>query len=128
MLRRLFLLAGLVVAASMLAPASWAASPNIVISQVYGGGGNTDAPYTHDFIELFNRGTTAVDVNGWSLQYASATGTGNFGGTTAQITELGTNSIPPGGYLLVQEATGGANGVPLPPPVVTDATPIAMAA
>jgi hypothetical protein len=29
----------------------------VVISQVYGGGGNTGATYTHDFIELFNSGT-----------------------------------------------------------------------
>ncbi len=34
-----------------------AVSPNVVISQVYGGGGNSGAPFTHDFIELFNRGS-----------------------------------------------------------------------
>ena len=32
----------------------------VVISQVYGGGGNSGATLTHDFIELFNRGTTTV--------------------------------------------------------------------
>ena len=47
----------------------------VVISQVYGGGGNTGATLTHDFIELYNRGTAAVDISDWSLQYASATGT-----------------------------------------------------
>ncbi|MEQ1530867.1 MAG: hypothetical protein ABL925_16240, partial [Methylococcales bacterium] len=36
--------------------AAYAVSPNIVISQVYGGGGNTGATYKNDFIELFNRG------------------------------------------------------------------------
>ena len=36
----------------------------------------TVAPtYTNDFIELHNRGTIAVDVNGWSVQYASSAGT-----------------------------------------------------
>jgi hypothetical protein len=55
-----------------------AISPDIVISQVYGGGGNSGAIYTHDFIELFNRGTSSVSLNGWSLQYASAT-IRNFG-------------------------------------------------
>jgi len=35
-----------------------AASPNIVISQIYGGGGNASAPLRNDFVELFNRGTT----------------------------------------------------------------------
>ena len=34
-----------------------AISPDIVISQVYGGGGNSGATLTNDFIELFNRGT-----------------------------------------------------------------------
>ncbi len=56
-----------------------AISADIVISQVYGGGGNPVASYTHDFIELFNRGTSTVSLAGLSLQYASATGTGNFG-------------------------------------------------
>ncbi len=36
-----------------------AVSPDIVISQVYGGGGNAGATYTHDYIELFNRGERA---------------------------------------------------------------------
>ncbi len=36
------------------------------------------ASRTHDFIELFNRGTPPVSLSGWSLQYASAIGTGNF--------------------------------------------------
>jgi len=42
-----------------------AASPDIVISQVYGGGGNSGAPLTNDFIELFNRGAASVDLAGW---------------------------------------------------------------
>jgi predicted extracellular nuclease len=128
MLRRLFLLVAACLGAAVLAPSALAVSPNVVVSQVYGGGGNTGATYTHDYIELFNRGTTAVDVNGWSLQYASATGTGNFGASATQITELGPNTIPSGGYLLVQEASTAAVGLPLPPPLVADATPIAMSA
>ena len=49
-------------------------SPSLVISQVYGGGGNSSSKYKNDFIELFNRGTTAISLSGWSVQYASATG------------------------------------------------------
>ncbi|HEY4687831.1 MAG TPA: lamin tail domain-containing protein [Anaerolineae bacterium] len=105
-----------------------AVSPNIVISQVYGGGGNTGATYTHDFIELFNRGTISVSLAGWSLQYASAAGTGNFGANSGQLTELPSVSLAPGQYLLVQEASQAAVGSPLPTPDVTDSTPIAMAA
>src|SRR5687767_2656670 len=48
-------------------------SENIVISQVYGGGGNAGGQFNNDFIELFNRGTAPIDITGWSVQYASAT-------------------------------------------------------
>jgi hypothetical protein len=44
-----------------------AAAP-VVISQVYGGGGNTGAIYKNDFIELFKRGAEPVSVAGWSVQ------------------------------------------------------------
>jgi uncharacterized protein len=128
------LLSGLVALALVLGvfpPAqqtAYAISPNIVISQVYGGGGNSGADYTHDFIELFNRGTTAVSLAGWSLQYASATGTGNFGANSGQLTELPGVTLQPGQYFLVQEAQGTGGTTPLPTPDVIDATPIAMAA
>ena len=62
-------------------PSAQAVSPDVVISQVYGGGGNSGAPYTNDFIELFNRGTSTVSLAGWSIQYTSATGTGNLART-----------------------------------------------
>ena len=103
------------------------ASATIVISQVYGGGGNSGAPYSNDFIELFNRGTTGVSLNGWSLQYTSATGTGNFGSATNLITPLPNVTLDPGKYLLVQEASGAGAGSSLTPDV-TDATPINMSA
>ncbi len=86
-----------------------AVSPNIVISQVYGGGGNSGATYKNDFIELFNRGTAAVDVSGWSVQYASSTG------TTWKATLL-SGTIQPGQYYLVQEAAGSGGTVNLPTP------------
>ena len=50
------------------------AQPNIVISQIYGGGGNTGATLRNDFVELFNRGNAPVSVTGWTVQYASASG------------------------------------------------------
>ncbi|HSK53826.1 MAG TPA: ExeM/NucH family extracellular endonuclease [Jiangellales bacterium] len=109
------------------APAA-AASPDLVVSQVYGGGGNTGAPYTHDFVELFNRGTAPVSLDGMSVQYASATGTGNFGANSGQLTELPSVTLQPGQYYLIQQAAGVGNGVPLPAPDLVDATPIAMAA
>ena len=121
MLRRLTVLAALAAVAAVVVPTSFAASPNVVISQVYGGGGNSGATLTHDFIELFNRGTTTVSLEGWSLQYGSSAG--NFGTATNLLTPL-SGSIPAGGYVLVQEAQGAGGTTPLPPPFLTDATPI----
>jgi uncharacterized repeat protein (TIGR01451 family) len=86
---------------------------NLVISQVYGGGGNGGATYTHDFIEIFNRGTTTVNLTGWSVQYQAATGTGAW-----NVTNL-SGTIQPGQYYLVQEASGGTVGNPLPAPDAT---------
>lgn len=116
----------LVQAASLGVSSPEAASPDVVISQIYGAGGNNGAVLTHDYIELYNRGTVPVPLDGWSLQYASGTGTGNFGANSGQLTEL-TGVIAPGRYLLIQEA-GGTNGVPLPSADIIDPTPISMAA
>jgi predicted extracellular nuclease len=85
-----------------------AASPDLVISQVYGGGGNAGAPFTHDYVELFNRGSAPVTTADLSVQYASATGTGNF-----QAAPLSTVTVPAGGYYLLQLA-GGSVGAALP--------------
>ena len=86
-----------------------AVSPDIVISQVYGGGGNSGATYTNDFIELFNRSASPVSLAGWSVQYASSVG------TTWQVTAL-SGTVQPGQYYLVQEAQGSGGTTPLPPP------------
>jgi hypothetical protein len=79
----------------------------VVISQVYGGGGNAGATYTHDFIELHNRSLTTVSLEGWSVQYASNTG------SSWSKTDL-SGSIAPGGYYLIRQAFGGAVGAALP--------------
>jgi uncharacterized protein len=102
-----------------------AAPADIVISQVYGAGGNAGATVQSDFIELYNRGATTVNLSGWSVQYNSAAGSGTW-----QVTPL-SGSISPGGYYLVQEATGSSCsglpcGTPLPAPDATGT--IAMAA
>ncbi len=86
-------------------------SSSIVISQVYGGGGNSGATYKNDFIELFNRGSVAVDLTGWSVQYGSSSSTGSWSGKTTL-----SGTIQPGQYYLVQEAAGSAGTVDLPTP------------
>jgi predicted extracellular nuclease len=87
-------------------------SSNVVLSEVYGGGGNSGAQYTNDFIELYNHGSAAQSVDGWSVQYASAAG------TSWQATAL-TGSIPAGGFYLVQEGAGAGGAAPLPTPDAT---------
>lgn len=91
--------------------------PALVISQVYGGGGNSGADYTHDFVELFNPGPEPVALAGWSIQYASATG------TNWQMTEL-TGTIAPGGYFLIQQAQGNRGSLPLPSPDAVGTIPL----
>jgi uncharacterized protein (TIGR03437 family) len=97
-----------------------AASPSVVISQIFGGGGNAGAPLRNDFIELFNAGNVSVNLSGWSVQYASATA------STWSVTPLSSVVLLPGQYYLIQEGSGGTNGVTLPTPDATGT--IAMAA
>ena len=87
----------------------------VVISQVYGGGGLATAPYRNDFVELFNRSQATVSLAGWSVQYASATGTGNF-----QAVAL-SGSIAPGQYVLIQLASNGTVGAALTPDIASTA-------
>src|SRR5215207_7613096 len=95
---------------------------HIVISQVYGGGGNANASQLNDYIELFNPTNSPVSVNGWSIQYAAATA------TSWQITALTNVSIAAGQYYLVQLGSGGANGSPLPTPDATGTTAMSASA
>jgi DNA/RNA endonuclease G (NUC1) len=84
----------------------------VVISQVYGAGGNSGALLQNDYVELFNAGSATQSLEGWSVQYTSATGTGSFGGSASLLAAL-TGSIEPGQYYLVRLA-GGANGAAIP--------------
>jgi uncharacterized protein len=97
---------GLIVLVAGAQPAV-AVSPTLVISQVYGGGGNAGSTLKNDFMELHNRGTTPVDVTGWSVQYASSAGV-NWTVTTLSGT------IPPGRYYLIKQAAQGGGTVELP--------------
>ena len=89
---------------------------HLVISQIYGGGGNAGAPFNRDFVELYNPGTTSVDVTNWSIQYASATGT-----FSTSLTQPLAGVIAPGQYYLIGLASG-ATGSPLPDPNVLGST------
>lgn len=81
----------------------------VVLSEVYGGGGNSGATFTHDFIELFNPTEAEVSLDGWSVEYFSAGG--NSGGKAA----LG-GAIPAGQHYLIQAGQGNGGSTPLPTP------------
>src|SRR5882672_3037163 len=109
-LRRFIALAALL-AYVAFTPAPLAGISNgVVISQVYGGGGNSGGQFKNDFIELHNRGGSAVNVTGWSVQYTSQAG------TSWAVTTL-TGTLAPGQYYLIQEAAGANPAAPsLPTP------------
>ncbi len=77
------------------------------ISQIYGGGGNSGATYENDYIELYNRSGSAVSLSGWSVQYASASGS-----TWTKVNLSG--SVPAAHYFLIQCASDGTTGATLP--------------
>lgn len=86
----------------------WTIEPGLVISQIYGGGGNTGATFRNDFVELHNRSSQSINLTGYSLQYASSTGTFN-----ANVALTGT--IAPGAFRLIQLASDNTTiGVALP--------------
>ena len=85
---------------------------HVVINEVYGGGGNSGATYKNDFIELYNPTDGDLSLDGWSVQYASATG------STYQKTDL-TGAIKAGGYYLIQEKAGSGGDLDLSDPDAT---------
>jgi hypothetical protein len=102
------------------APSARASSPDLVISQVYAGGGNSGATYANDYVELFNRGSSPIDLSGWSVQYATASG------TTWTATPL-VGTIASGRHYLIQFASGGTAGLALTSPDATDTTSLSTA-
>ena len=80
------------------------ADNNLVVSQIYGAGGNNGATYNRDFIELFNRSAEPLSLSGLYLHYHSATGSGS-----SSVLALPAETLEPGQYYLVTFATG-SNG------------------
>ncbi len=107
---------------SISAEAGTPTANHVVISQVYGGGGNSGAQYTNDFIELYNPTDSEVTLEGWSVQYAGKTQTFS---DANKMTAL-SGSIEAHGYYLIQEKAGSSSFADLPTPDVIGE--IAMAA
>jgi uncharacterized protein len=98
-----------------LGPAASAVSTDLVISEVYGGGGNSGATYTNDFVELYNLSDATVDLTGWAVRYSSASG-------TPTIPTSLTGTLAPGTSYLVQLSAGAGGTTPLPAPDATGTT------
>ena len=81
----------------------------VVISEAYGGGGNSGAAYTHDFIELYNPTDADIDLTGYTVEYFS--GKGGSGGKATL-----TGTIPAGGHFLIQGGQGNGGTTALPTP------------
>ncbi|WP_105975599.1 endonuclease/exonuclease/phosphatase family protein [Streptomyces geranii] len=94
-------------------PAAYAApSTTAVISEVYGGGGNSGATLTRDFVELANAGSEVFDLAGYSVQYLPGSASA---GSLWQVTAL-SGSLAAGGRYLIGEGTGSGGTTALPTP------------
>src|SRR3954453_3249455 len=112
-------LAALIGAALMLAPAALpAGTSTVVVAEVFAGGGNSGAPYANDYVELFNRSAATVNLNGWTLQYASAA-------STSWDATPPTGTLGAGDVFLVKLASNGAVGATLPAADATGTTNLA---
>ncbi|MGP6174549.1 ExeM/NucH family extracellular endonuclease [Corynebacterium sp. A21] len=105
-------IAGATAASLVVAPTAGAAvdGTKVVISEVYGGGGNSGSVVSNDFVELYNPHSTAISIDGWTLVRYS--GSGNPQGDTVTLS----GTIEPGQHFLIQAAKGSSDTGALPTP------------
>ncbi|WP_340538221.1 ExeM/NucH family extracellular endonuclease [Nocardioides sp. GXZ039] len=96
------------------APSQAAVAGDLVINEVFGGGGNSGAPYNADFVELYNPTSAPISLTGRGLQYRSSNG--GSGGVAALR-----GSVPAGSTYLIQVSDAGANGAPVDADLTTQA-------
>lgn len=77
----------------------------IVINEIYTGGGLLGAAITNDFIELKNIGSSTASLTGATIQYASATG------AFTQYNNLPNITLGPGQTYLIQQGSDGLGGI-----------------
>jgi 5'-nucleotidase len=114
-----------VVAAGLAGFAPATANPagtGLVISEVYGAGGNSGAVYDADYVELYNPTSAAIDLAGDYIHYRSAGGTS--GGSPFALS----GTVPAGSHFLIQMGTVGANGAALPTPDAVASPAFSLAA
>lgn len=84
----------------------------LMIYEVYGGGGNAGAPYKNDYVILYNGTDAAINLDGYSIQYGSATG--EFASYAGNLVEL-TGTIESKGFFVIILGTAeDPQGVDLP--------------
>lgn len=84
-------------------------TPTVIITEVYGGGGNSGAPYNLDFIELYNTTPAQTNLAGWSLQYYTSTGS-----TPSKIITFPENAVIKAYSHYLIALSGGSVGTNLP--------------
>jgi hypothetical protein len=95
-------------------------SPDLVISQVYTRGGEPGATFRNDFVELFNRGNSNINIADYTLQVlVNAPPAPGFPGGLVPIDILFVSSsggvvVEPGRHVLYQFGSSGDNGAFLP--------------
>ncbi|MGO4807422.1 ExeM/NucH family extracellular endonuclease [Arthrobacter sp. 2MCAF15] len=89
-------------------PAAAGTSP-VVINEAYISGGSSGAAFKNKFVELYNGSDAPVSLEGWSLQYRSASGAG----APSSVAAL-SGSIPAKGYYLLKGGSNGTAGADLP--------------
>ncbi|MDE5714618.1 MAG: hypothetical protein K2I42_00625, partial [Anaeroplasmataceae bacterium] len=84
---------------------------SIMLYALYGAGGLADASYKNDFIILYNPTEHDVDLNGWSVQYASPTSASAVSLTNIVLLE---GTIKAYQYYKILAKSDGVNGADLP--------------
>lgn len=99
--------------ALVLVPVTASAAPdasNVVINEVYGGGGNSGSVYSHDFVELYNPTDRDIDLSGWAIDQRSAAD------NRGTLHTIQSGIIPAGGHFLIRGAAGNNSPAELPTP------------
>jgi uncharacterized protein len=113
--RRIFasLIAGLATLSTTLVavPAHAVPAGHLVINEFYGRGGSANQPYLNKFVELYNPTAAAVDLEGLSLQYRSAT---SMALPSASGVAALHGSVAAGGYFVVAMNSNASTGAALP--------------
>lgn len=99
-MKKIFTLAGIISSFAFV-------NAQIVINEIYTGGGLLGAVLAHDFIELKNIGTSSASLNGATIQY------GPLSGQFTQYHTLPNITLNPGQTYLIQQASDGLGGINL---------------